>query len=149
MIKWFKDNLMKVNPDKFQFIMFDKHGSETYKIRVDDNILTSQASVKLLGINIDRHLTFSDHVNLLCQKAGRKLNALCRMTNLLDTSSKRILNNSFIMSQFEYCSSIWHFTYVSDMKRIERLQKRTLRHVYNDFTSTYSELMQMEKTCLM
>ena len=149
MIKWFKDNYMRINPDKFQFIMFDKYGSEMHKMRVDDTMLTSQAVVKLLGINIDRHLTFSDHVNTLCKKAGRKLNVLCRMSNMLDVSSRRTLSNSFILSQFEYCSCIWHFTNVSEMKQIEKLQKRTLRHVYNDFSSTYGELLQMNNTCLM
>ena len=39
-----------------------------------------------------------------------------------------------------YCQLVWHFCRASDSRKIERLQKRGLRAVYNDHYATYSEL---------
>ena len=39
-------------------------------------------SEKLLGINIDRELSFNYHVSNLCIKAGRKISALARISRL-------------------------------------------------------------------
>ena len=46
-------------------------------------------------------------------------------------SSKMCFYNSFVMSYFSYCSVIWHNCYESDKQRLERLNVRALRCVYN------------------
>ncbi len=48
---------------------------------------------------------------------------------------------SLILSNFNYCPLTWHFYGVLNTKKMEKVQKRTLRFVYNNFTSTYEELL--------
>ena len=50
--------------------------------------ITSEKSVKLLGINIDEKLKFKQHINELCKKAGTQLNALRQLSKPLDTKAK-------------------------------------------------------------
>ena len=38
----------------------------------------------ILGITIDRKLTFNNHIKNLCKKAGQKLSALLRISPYLD-----------------------------------------------------------------
>ncbi len=61
MIKWAELNMMKANPDKFQSIVFDR---DRYDNEVNVIIVEIQAQhvVKLLWLNIDFKLTFSDHM---------------------------------------------------------------------------------------
>ena len=48
----------------------------------------SMDEVKLLGIKIDKQLTFNSHVSDLCQKTSRQVNALCRLRNVASKESK-------------------------------------------------------------
>ena len=51
-----------------------------------------------------------------------------------------LLFHSFILSHFNYCSVIWHFSNITNAKLIEKIQHRALRYVCNDFKSSYEEL---------
>ena len=58
-IDWFRSNKMVVNPDKFQVMFLGIENSRT--ILIDNHTITSSETVKLLGITIDRKLTFQPH----------------------------------------------------------------------------------------
>ena len=78
-IKWFEDNNMIVNPDKFQAIILNKHGqleNSNYTLKFNNFEITSKNSVKLLGIEIDDRLSFSNHIHTLTRKAAGQLNYL-------------------------------------------------------------------------
>ena len=45
------------------------------------------------------------------------------------------------MSSFNYCPIVWHNGNVCNMKKVENLHKRALRIVYNDFSSSYKDLL--------
>jgi hypothetical protein len=121
-LKWFRDNNMKVNCNKFQYMIFGNCNDENDHIDVEGNTIHAQKVVKLLGVYIDVNLNFDLHVNEICKKAGRKLNVL-RLSRNLDEQSKLILFHSFIMSNFEYCSIVWHFCSKDNMVKIEKIQK--------------------------
>ena len=83
MFTWFKENNLKANPDKCQFILFTKDVLQS-TVNINNITLHSLASVKLLGVHIDRELNFNCHVTEVCRRAGRQLNALGRLANVLD-----------------------------------------------------------------
>ena len=79
-------------------------------------------NVELLGVNIDVELNFNHHIALLCNKAGRQINALSQLSNVLNVDMKIIILQSFILSYFMYCCIICHFCSISDTKKIEKMQ---------------------------
>ena len=58
--------------------------------------------VKLLGVVIDRDLKIKNHVNSICKKAGKNLNALSRLCNLLPFDKRKYLMKALVMSQFSF-----------------------------------------------
>ncbi len=98
--------------------------------------LVSCPSVQLLGISLDCTLTFTDHILNLCKKAGRSVNALARLSKDLDVKSKLVLFQSFVMSHFNYCPCVWHFGRRADVSKIENVQFRCLKYIYNTFMAT-------------
>ena len=48
---------------------------------------------------------------------------------------------SFIMSNFNYCSLVWHSCGVKNTRKLEKLQERALRFVYLDKVSSYDDLL--------
>ena len=45
------------------------------------------------------------------------------------------------MANFNYCPLVWMFSSASSLKKIEKLQKRALRFLYNDYEISYAELL--------
>ena len=127
---------------KFQFIIFDKE-RQPRTLQLNHNVtIQSVSNVKLLGVNIDVELNFNHHIALLCNKAGRQINALSRLSNVLNVDTKMLILQSFILSHFMYCCIIWHFCSISDTKKIEKMQLKALRHIYKDYTSSYEMLRE-------
>ena len=77
-IERFKLNEMIVNPDKFQAIIFKKNAKikDSYPLKINDQIINSENTVKLLGIEIDNKLSFHKHISTVCKKASNQLNAI-------------------------------------------------------------------------
>ena len=141
-IDWFTINGMKANPDKFQFMILSSSPLDPIELALDGNTtITSQNCVKVLGVSIDKHLTFNDHISSSCSKAARQLNAFARISKHLNLDSRRVIHQSFILSNFNYCPLVWHFCGKTNNKKLEKIQERSLRILYNDYDSIYEDLL--------
>ena len=105
-IKWFRNNYMKCNPEKNQLIVTN---CEKASLTIDNNVIESSSTVKLLGVTIDNKLNFDDHVSKICKKASTKLHALARVAKYMSSDKLRVIMKAFIESQFVYFPLIWMF----------------------------------------
>ena len=121
MIHWYIINYMQADPEKFQFVIFDKERQPKTLQLNDDVTIQSVSNVKLLGVNTDLELNFNHHIALLCNKAGRQINALSRLSKDLNVDTKILILQSFISSHFMYCCVIWHFCSISNTKKMEKM----------------------------
>ena len=134
---WFRENEMVVNSDKFQAIILNrKEAQAAHKLIIDNKEIKTTNSIKLLGINIDDQLRFNEHISILCSKAAMQLNALSRLQKYMGKSEKEAIINSFILSNFNYCPLVWHFSSCESIRLIEKIQKRCLRIILNDQKAT-------------
>ena len=90
---------------------------------------------------MDNNLQFKDHIDELTQRAAGQLNYLCRQKRYLNQESKKILVESFVLANFNYCPLVWHFCSCDLMNKQENLQKRALRFIYDDYDSSYEHLL--------
>ena len=60
----------------------------------------------------------------------------------LNFEGKKTLINSYFYSNFNYCPLVWMFSNAKSLNKIESLQKRTLHFLYEDYVSSYEELLQ-------
>ena len=88
--------------------------------------LLAVASVELLGVKIDEHLKFNEHITKLCKKGNQKLHALARISKYLNKDKLKILMKTFIISQFNYCPLTWMFHNRTLNNKINRLHERAL-----------------------
>ena len=102
---------MIVNLEKFQAIIIDKrkqdHTNEIFKIGSREVKVVSQ--VKLIGEDIDKKLNFEQHINHICKSAANKLNAHIKLKSFLGLQEIKVLMNSFVLSNFNYCTLVWMF----------------------------------------
>ena len=142
LINWFTINGLKANPNKFQLISFGNSQSLP-SINVSGINLECQPHIKYLGVMIDKKLSFETHIDYMCAKAGKQVNALLRLCNLLDYDTKLVMYKAFISSNFTYCPVVWSFCNKTSMTKLEKLQRRALRFVIGDFSISSSELLNL------
>ena len=139
-LEWFECNHMKLNEDKCHLLIAG-HKYEHIWANFGSVKIWESDCVKLLGINIDRELSFNYHISNLCMKAGRKISALARVSRLMSLDQRRLLLKSFIESQFAYSPLVWMFHDRCMNNKINKLHERSLRIVYRDDISTFEELL--------
>ena len=112
---------MIVDPEKFQAIILDKqkydYSNET--IKFDNKTVEPVSSVRLLGIQLDDKINFGLHVSSICKSAANQ-SALIRLNNF---EGKRVLINTYFMSNFNYFLLVWMFSNATSLKKIEKLQR--------------------------
>ena len=134
---------MIINPDKFQAIILDKKKSNLTNIplTIDNQTIKSVPSVELLGVHLDDKLNFNLHISNICRSAANQLNALIRLKSYLSFNAKRVLINSYIISNFNYCPLVWIFSTAKSLNKIESLEKSTLQFLYN-YSISYEDLLK-------
>ena len=69
-LKWFRNNSLKANFRKFQFMILGKKQCNKVKLIINSIVINESNAVELLGITIDNILTFNEHINNLCHNTS-------------------------------------------------------------------------------
>ena len=115
--------------------------SQSINVKIDEQVIKSSPDLKLLGVTLDDELSFSTHISDICKKASKKVGVLVRLRNMIPREAKLQLYKSAILPNLTYCHIVWHFCKACDARKLERVQERALRAVYNDRNATHEELL--------
>ena len=66
---WCNRNGMKANPDKSHIL---SSATQDMQVPLQDSLIKSSKSDKLLGIILDKDLNFEEHITTLCKKSFPK-----------------------------------------------------------------------------
>ena len=88
---------------------------DSYLLNINDQTINSKNSLNLLGIEIDNKMYFT-----LRNKASNQLNATERIQKFMGFKEKEFLLNSFVYSNCNYCSLVWHFCLSKFLYKIEK-----------------------------
>ena len=143
LVKWFKDNLFKGNPDRCHLLVGT---DEKAKINIREFPRENSDCEKLLEVKIDNELTFDCNVTDMCKKANTKINALARIAPFTNINKRRILMNSFFGSQFNYCPLMWMCHNRRNNRKRNGLYERCLRIIYNDKQLSLIKLLEKDNS---
>ena len=143
-LDWFKENGMCANPAKFQIMFLGLNINNSLCLNIDGQRVKQSEHVKLLGVQIDNKFHFDKLVKELCQKINQKLCAFSRIRPFLNREKAKILLKSIVMSNFSYCPLIWMFCSKFANKEINRTNKRALRVLYEDYDSSFEQLLEKD-----
>ena len=113
---------MIANPEKFHALLIKKDQTNISgeNFNIQGKTFKSEETVKLLGIHLDYKLNFEQHISELCRKAASQLNVLKRLKRFIGFDERKILVQSFVYSNFNYCPLVWFF---SSAKSLQKLKK--------------------------
>ena len=98
MTKWYQDNLLKVNCDKYQaMVLGNPKGERNADLDISGEKVEQSQSIKILGVTLDENLIFKDHLRSVCKKVAGMIGVLRRLKNLIPVNAKLLLYKSAIM----------------------------------------------------
>ena len=112
-------------------------------MKIGDKIIKASSSVKLLGVHIDNHLNFNLRISSIYRTAANQPNDLIKLKRFRASEEKKTLIKSYFYSTFNYCSLAWMFSSAKSLNKIEYLQKRALRFLYDNYDSSYESILKL------
>jgi len=132
---WFSQNGLVINPEKSEAVLLStiQHARATSSPLTDVNVAGSIVpltdTVKLLGVTIDRHLTFDSHVQNVCKSAYYHIRALKHIRSSLSTDMAKTVASALVNSRLDYANSVLYNTSSVNMLKLQRVQNSLARVV--------------------
>jgi len=131
---WFCPNGMALNPDKSDAIIIGtRQRSCSYSaltsVDVAGSTIPLADHVKILGITLDKHLTFDDHVSAVCKSTHYHIRAMCRIRPAITEDMAKSVACALIGSSLDYANSVMYGMSSSNVARLQCAQNATARVV--------------------
>ena len=110
-------------------------------ITINNNKIKEVKSIKFLGVIIDEHLNWKDHVNNISCKISKAIGVLNRLKSFLPLRILVNLYNTMILPHLSYCTVVWGKCAIYLLNRIHILQKRAIRVVTNSHFLTSTDIL--------
>ena len=146
---WMMENMLQLNTDKTQFIIFgiqvqlSKVNRNTFNASGD--IVELQSCVKNLGVLFDKSLTFKGHITQVSKSCFHQLRNISHIRKYLTTESARIIIQSFACSRIDGNNSLYYGLPNNQLQRLQRIQNAaarvlTFRKKFEHITPVLKEL---------
>jgi hypothetical protein len=115
---WCNANKLSINTSKTYFIIFKPnnqflklYSDQKYKININNTVIQRSFSIKFLGVLLDEHLTFKDHVHDMVLAVKRLIGITYRKRTLLPAPCLKMLFYSLVFSKINYALEIYCNTF--------------------------------------
>jgi len=139
---WCSSNDMVVNESKTKCMTIctyqkaAKIGSIDLQVQHNGTLFENVDSEKLLGVTIDKHLSWKIHIDNIASSLSKNIALLRRIKAYLPLNIRLLYYKTFFQPMIDYCSIIWGQS--SHIPRIHKLQKIILRLIYDKSKYTSS-----------
>ena len=122
-LKWFTQNRLKINPAKTEMIVLQSRRQkvvEDLSISFGTDKISPSHSVKVLGVTIDAHLLWEDHVTSVVRRCYGVLVGLARLRQKVPKCTRRLLVEALIFPHLRYCMTVWASCTAIQKRRLQK-----------------------------
>ena len=124
--KWF----LNLNSSKCDSMCIShKHSPPLAQYQLGGHQLFTKSTIRYLGIYINSHLKWNDHVKSITAKSSRTLNHLRHALYTCPSFVKALVYKGIVCPLLEYASPVWYLYSPGDIKKLEAVQHRAARWV--------------------
>ena len=132
---WMSQNMLCLNSDKTEFFIAANPRALkslcNISLRVGDIEIRPSPHVRNLGVEFDCHLNMSHHVTNICRSLNFHLRNLSRIRMFIDETTCHHAIRALVTSRLDYSNSLLQGSSAKDIKRLQRLQNRAAKLIYN------------------
>ena len=109
--QWFKSNKLTLNAEKSNFVVFrSKRNKQTNipdQLQFENQKISRKNSVKYLGVILDEHLTWNEHILDLCNKLKRHFKTFYCIRRYLNKEQVKSIYYALIYSHIKYGITVY------------------------------------------
>lgn len=128
-IEWLEYNNLKINLKKTNTIHFRSYNQTDTLVNINHNntMIDQVSSTKFLGLTMDVHLNWKEHVDNVCAKLDKFVFALRRLRLVASLDTALSAYHGYVSSVLRYGLIIWGHSV--DAERALRVQKKCMRAI--------------------
>lgn len=131
---FFNSRLLTVNFNKTFFIPFSSYKNKqpdysTIETQIESNTIKIKSceTIKYLGIYVDKHLKWNEHIHFVTKKIRSITYIFHELQNVLELKDFKTLYHSLVEPHFRYGILAWGATYNVYMEQLTKIQKRIFK----------------------
>lgn len=134
LMAWFLSNDMLPNPSKTEVMVCgNKHQLRKHDLKQSVSVCSADLkpvdNVKIIGVTLDKSLSFDRHVSDVCGNANYHIRALNHVRSSLTFEMASTLACSIVATRIDYCNSVLNGTSVANITRLQKVQNSLARTV--------------------
>ena len=139
---WCDENRMAKNAEKTKCMLITTYQKlyrlpvKELEVTIENMQLKNIQHEKLLGVVIDQHLCWKQHVDKVHRTVSMLLARFRQIKPFLPTDARVKYVKAFIFPHFDYCCTIWGS---ANVEKLYKLQKRAAWMIYDRPTRTPTE----------
>ena len=126
------------------------NSDSTIQIAINGSNIEKVNSTKYLGVYIDHHLNWKDHIAYISSKLSKSTAVIHKRSHVLETKTVTLLYNAIISPYLNYCVEVWGNTYETNLCSSSIKQKKAICIVchakYLDHTSRLFNKLRLLKS---
>ena len=134
---WLQLNKLSLNITKTHYMLFTRSNLATQNISMRNVSLERVDQTKLLGVIVDKNLSFKGHVDTLCKKLSSAIGAIKRVRFFLPDSVVKILYFSLVHPRLLYGICVWGSSGVGNFNRVNSLQRKAFLLFYSNSNNNF------------
>jgi hypothetical protein len=128
-LKWSKKWLLEFNKDKCKVLDISTRPRGQHAYHMQGTVLSHIAVEKDLGVEMDTHLKYDQHISSKAKKANALVAVIRRAFRNLNKWSFPKLFKGIVRPHLEYAAAVWNPHYKKDIILLENVQRRATKLV--------------------
>jgi hypothetical protein len=149
LIEWTELNHMSLNPSKTKYMLIatrQKRQNITCNmppLYIKNSIVEEVDQHKVLGVIIDKNLTWSPHIENLSNLLSQKLFQLNQIKHFLDVSAMKNFFFAYIQSSIDYASTLYDMSSANVLKQLVSIHRKSLKIIMNKSSISDSDYKEI------
>ena len=130
LVQWLQANKIALNSNKTDIIIFRSPRKQIIKkmnFRLNGQKIRQKSCTKYLGVLIDEHLLFKDHINFLKQELNSTNGILVKLRHHLPSDILKTVYYSLFDTHLRYACQVWGQSNSDILVMVQRAQNKVLR----------------------
>ena len=128
---WMNRFLLKLNPEKSKIIVFGPpevlDSITLHGMFLKDQCVRFVNNVKNLGFHLDSTMSMDQQVNAVVKRCFMAIRSISGIKHFIGYEQKRMLMSSLVLSQLDYCNSIYMGTHSNNIRKLQSVQNAAAR----------------------
>ena len=128
-VQWLRSNKISLNADKTELVIFSPKRKQITKhlnFRISGQKIEISTRVKYLGIQIDQHLNWNEHIKNIIPKLSRAIGVLSKICHYVPKFLLKTIYYSIFNSHLIYACQVWGQN-ENCLKKLSSLQNKAIR----------------------